>query len=206
MWYLPMRLRLCDIYLWGLGCVMFTCEVEVVSYLPVRLCDIYLWGWGCVIFTCEVEVVSYLPVRLWLYEVADVWYLPMRLRLCDIYPWGWGRRGVPPALVWCCPTRCGSRVRPGRTVASSSVPAKSLHLSDTDLLDQQLHMSQLRAGGPVIPGLTSSGWSRTRSEHVLGCYGYPGYHGDEYYFYFIGGHTQASLKGGRSCSLGTRNK
>ena len=140
MWYLPVRLRLCDIYLWGLGCVIFTCEVEVVSYLPVRLCDIYLWGWGCVIFTCEVEVVSYLPVRLRLCHIYLWGCGCMRLRMCDIYPWGWGRRGVPPALVWCCPTRCGPRVRPGRTVASSSVPAKSSHLSDTDLLDQQLHI------------------------------------------------------------------
>ena len=67
------------------------------------------------------------------------------------------------------------------------------------------YVSQLRAGGPVIPGLTSSGQSWTQSEHVPGCYGYPGYHGDEYYFYFMGGHTQASPKGGRSCSLSTRN-
>ena len=68
-----------------------------------------------------------------------------------------------------------------------------------------MHVSQLWGGGPVIPGLTSSGQSRTRSEHMPGCYGYPGYHGDEYYFYFMGGHAQASLKGGRSCSLGTHN-
>ena len=53
--------------------------------------------------------------------------------------------------------------------------------------------------------LTSSGRSQTRSEHVPGCYGYPIYYGDEYYFYFMGGHTKASLKGGRSCSLGTHN-
>ena len=66
-------------------------------------------------------------------------------------------------------------------------------------------LSQLWAGGPVIPGLTSSGRSRTQSEHAPGCYGYPGYHGDEYYFYFMGGHAQASPKGGRSCSLGTHN-
>ena len=39
-------------------------------------------------------------------------------------------------------------------------------------------MSQLRAGGPVIPGLTSSNRSRTQSEHVPGCYGYPVYYGD----------------------------
>ena len=66
-------------------------------------------------------------------------------------------------------------------------------------------LSQLWAGGPVIPGLTSSGQSRTQSEHVPGCYGYLVYYGDEYYFYFMGGHAQASPKGGRSCSLGTRN-
>ena len=65
-------------------------------------------------------------------------------------------------------------------------------------------LSQLRAGGPVIPGLASSGWSQTQLEHVPGCYSYPVYYGDEYYFYFMGGHAQASPKGGRSCSLGTR--
>ena len=31
------------------------------------------------------------------------------------------------------------------------------------------------------------------------------YYGDEYYFYFMGGHARASPKGGRSCSLGTLN-
>ena len=66
-------------------------------------------------------------------------------------------------------------------------------------------MSQLRAGGPVIPGLTSSGQGHTQSEHAPGCYGNPVYYGDEYYFYFMGGHSQASPKGGRPCSLGTRN-
>ena len=67
------------------------------------------------------------------------------------------------------------------------------------------YMSQLRAGGPVIPGLTSSGQDQTRSEHVPGCYGNPIRYGDEYYFYFMGGHARTSPKGGRSCSLGTRN-
>ena len=47
------------------------------------------------------------------------------------------------------------------------------------------HMSQLWAGGPVIPGLTSSG--RGRSEHMPGCYGNPVYYGDEYYFYLWAG-------------------
>ena len=64
-------------------------------------------------------------------------------------------------------------------------------------------LSQLWAGGLVIPGLTLSGQGQTRSEHVLGCYDNPVYYGDEYYFYFMGGHAQASLKGGRSCSLST---
>ena len=68
-----------------------------------------------------------------------------------------------------------------------------------------VHVSQLRAGGPVISGLTSSGQGQTRSEHAPGCYGNPVYYGDEYYFYFMGGHARASLKGGRSCSLGTHN-
>ena len=31
--------------------------------------------------------------------------------------------------------------------------------------------------------LTSSGRSRIRPEHAPGCYGYPVYYGDEYYFY-----------------------
>ena len=35
------------------------------------------------------------------------------------------------------------------------------------------HMSQLRAGGPVIPGLTSSGQSQIRPEHAPGCYSNP---------------------------------
>ena len=78
-----------------------------------------------------------------------------------------------------------------------SVPNKAVQLS--------LYMSQLRAGGPVIPGLTLSSRSRMRSEHAPGCYGYPVYYSDEYYFYFMGGHTQASPKGGRSCSLSARN-
>ena len=51
------------------------------------------------------------------------------------------------------------------------------------------HMSQLQAGGLVIPSLTSSGQGQTRSEHTPGCYGNPVYYGDEYYFYFMGGHT-----------------
>ena len=52
-----------------------------------------------------------------------------------------------------------------------------------------IHVSQLRAGGPVIPGLTLSGQSQTRSEHAPGCYGNLVYYGDEYYFYFMGGHA-----------------
>ena len=52
-----------------------------------------------------------------------------------------------------------------------------------------VHMSQLRAGGLVIPGLTSSGQGQTRSEHAPGCYGNPVYYSDEYYFYFMGGHA-----------------
>ena len=78
-----------------------------------------------------------------------------------------------------------------------------IDISDTD--SALVHMSQLWAGGPVIPGLTSSGQGQTRSEHVPGCYGNPVYYGDEYYFYFMGRHARASPKGGRSCSLGTRN-
>ena len=66
-------------------------------------------------------------------------------------------------------------------------------------------LSQLRAGGPVIPGLTSSGQGQTWSEHMPSCYGNPVYYGNEYYFYFMGGHARASPKGGRSCSLSTRN-
>ena len=66
-------------------------------------------------------------------------------------------------------------------------------------------LSQLRAGGPVIPGLTSSSQGWTQLEHMPGCYSNPVYYGDEYYFYFMGGHAWASLKGGRSCSLGTQN-
>ena len=54
---------------------------------------------------------------------------------------------------------------------------------------QFIYVSQLRAGGPVIPGLTSSGQGQTQSEHVPGCYGNPVYYGDEYYFYFMGGHA-----------------
>ena len=48
-------------------------------------------------------------------------------------------------------------------------------------------MSQLRAGGPVIPGSTLSGQGRTRSEHVPGCYSNKVYYGDEYYFYLSAG-------------------
>ena len=66
-------------------------------------------------------------------------------------------------------------------------------------------MSQLRAGGLVIPGLTSSGQVQTRSEQVPGSYGNPDCYGDEYYFYFMGGHAQASPKGGRSCSFEPHN-
>ena len=47
-------------------------------------------------------------------------------------------------------------------------------------------LSQLQAGTPVIPDLTSSGQGQTRSEHAQGCYGNPVYYGDEYYFYFMG--------------------
>ena len=35
--------------------------------------------------------------------------------------------------------------------------------------------------------LTSSGQSRIWPEHVPGCYGYPVYYGDEYYFYLWAG-------------------
>ena len=49
------------------------------------------------------------------------------------------------------------------------------------------HVSQLWAGGPVIPGSTSSGQGWTRSEHVPGCYGNPVYYGDEYSFYLWAG-------------------
>ena len=66
-------------------------------------------------------------------------------------------------------------------------------------------LSQLQAGGPVISGLTSFGQGQTWSEHAPGSYGNAVCYGDEYYFYFMGGHARASLKGGRSCSLGTRN-
>ena len=53
-------------------------------------------------------------------------------------------------------------------------------------------MSQLRAGGPVIPGLLRPAgveYGRNTRRVVT----------------VMGGHAQASLKGGRSCSLGTRN-
>ena len=48
-------------------------------------------------------------------------------------------------------------------------------------------LSQLQAGGLVIPGLTSSSLGQTWSEHVPGCYGNPVYYGDEYYFYLWAG-------------------
>ena len=50
-------------------------------------------------------------------------------------------------------------------------------------------MSQLQGGGRVIPGFTSSGQGQTWLEHSPDCYGKPVYYGDEYYFYFMGGHT-----------------
>ena len=51
------------------------------------------------------------------------------------------------------------------------------------------YVSQLWAGGLVIPGLTSSGQGRTQLEHVPDCYGNPVYYGDEYYFYlWVGTH------------------
>ena len=55
-------------------------------------------------------------------------------------------------------------------------------------------LSQLWAGGPVIPGLTLSGQGQARSEHMPGCYGNPVYYGDEYYFYFMGRHARAHRK------------
>ena len=60
---------------------------------------------------------------------------------------------------------------------------------DSSIDSLHKHMSQLQAGGLVIPGLTSSGQGQTQSEHVPGCYGNPVYYGDEYYFYFIGRHV-----------------
>ena len=66
-------------------------------------------------------------------------------------------------------------------------------------------MSQLRAGGTVIAGLTLSSQGQTRSQYMQGCYGNPVYYGDEYYFYFMGRHAQTSPKGGRPCSLSTHN-
>ena len=58
----------------------------------------------------------------------------------------------------------------------------NLDLGRTDLVKHHIeltdytpikdrYMSQLQAGGPVIPGLTSSGQGQTQSEHALGCYG-----------------------------------
>ena len=48
-------------------------------------------------------------------------------------------------------------------------------------MEVPIYVSQLRAGGPVIPSLTSSGQGRTQSEHVPSCYGSPVYYGDEHY-------------------------
>ena len=64
------------------------------------------------------------------------------------------------------------------------------------------YMSQLRAGGPVIPCLLSC-WPE--SVYASGRYGHLVHYGDEYYFYFMGGHTLTSLKGGRPCPLSTFN-
>ena len=76
---------------------------------------------------------------------------------------------------------------------------------DGNILNYKIYVSQLRAGGPVIPGLSSSGQGQAWSEHEPGHSGNPVYYGDEYYFYFMGRHTRASPKGGRSCSLCTLN-
>ena len=46
----------------------------------------------------------------------------------------------------------------------------------------RIHVSQLWAGGLVIPGFTSSGQVQTQSEHMSGSYGNPDCYGDEYYF------------------------
>ena len=51
------------------------------------------------------------------------------------------------------------------------------------------HVSQLRAGRPIIPGLTSSGQGQTRPEHAPDRYGNPVHYGDESYFYFMGRHA-----------------
>ena len=40
-------------------------------------------------------------------------------------------------------------------------------------MTDDIHMSQLRAGGPVIPGLTSSGQSQIQPEHAPGHCGNP---------------------------------
>ena len=126
-WYLLVRLRLCDIYPsgwggvtftyefvwycpWGWGCVMFIHEDEVMWYLPVRSCDIYPWGWGCVIFTCEVEVVLgkyHMTSQVNITWGWGLWYLPVRLRLCHIYLWGWGSMIFTHEVevVWYLPMR-----------------------------------------------------------------------------------------------------
>ena len=71
---------------------------------------------------------------------------------------------------------------------------------------KSLHMSQLRAGGPVIPGGISVWPESNPSEAHTGPLRQPSFcYGDEYYFYFMGGHALASPKSGRSCSLGTFN-
>ena len=113
--------------------------------------------------------------------------------------WNYDSRTFDPTLtLWfgCWP--------PTNTLYSPVVKSKLVIVS-TCLGCIVKHVSQLRAGGPVIPGLTSSGQGQTRSEHAPGCYGNPICYGDEYYFDFMGGHAWASQKGGRSCSLSTRN-
>ena len=66
-------------------------------------------------------------------------------------------------------------------------------------------MSQLRAGGPVYPVYFCAGRSQIRPVYVSGRYGDLVHYGDEYYFYFMGGHALTSPKGGRPCPLGTLN-
>ena len=66
-------------------------------------------------------------------------------------------------------------------------------------------MSQLRAGGPVYPVYFRAGRSGIQPVYASDRYGNSVRYGDEYYFYFMGGHALTSPKGGRPCPLGTLN-
>ena len=69
-----------------------------------------------------------------------------------------------------------------------------------------IHVSRLRACGPVIPGILSLQPESVQLRYVSGHYGDSVRYGDEYYFLLLlGRRALTSQEGGRPCLLGTFN-